>query len=66
MQNGTDALTSMQKCKRQEGLVFRALLHGGSLWRVYQNERLYRWHHKVHKKKRKKKQGANIRGRSCT
>ena len=27
----------------------------GSVVRVYQNERLYRWHRKVHKKKRKKK-----------
>jgi hypothetical protein len=26
----------------------------GSLVRIYQNERLYRWHRKVHKKRRKK------------
>jgi hypothetical protein len=55
LQNGTGALTSMQNCKRQEGLVFRAQLHGGSLWRVYRNEHLYRWYRKVHKKMRKKK-----------
>jgi hypothetical protein len=26
----------------------------GSLVRIYQNERLFRWHRKVHKKKKKK------------
>jgi hypothetical protein len=26
----------------------------GSVVRVYQNERLYRWHRKVHKKRKKK------------
>jgi hypothetical protein len=27
----------------------------GSAVRIYQNERLYRWHRKVHKKRKKKK-----------
>ena len=34
-------------------LTFSALAGGGSLVRVFQNERLYRWHKKAHKKKKK-------------
>jgi hypothetical protein len=35
-------------------LVFSAVAAGGSLYRCYQNERLFRWHLKRHKKKKKK------------
>ena len=35
-------------------LIFAAIAAAGALVRVYQNERLYKWHRKVHKKKKKK------------
>jgi hypothetical protein len=35
-------------------LFFAAIAAVGSLVRVAQNERLYRWHKKTHKKKKKK------------
>ena len=36
-------------------LIFAALAAGGALVRIYQNERLYRWQRKVHKKRKKKR-----------
>jgi hypothetical protein len=35
-------------------LIFSAIAAVGSVVRVAQNERLYRWHRKNHKKKKKK------------
>jgi hypothetical protein len=35
-------------------LIFSGLADGGSLVRIFQNERLYRWHKRVHKKRKKK------------
>jgi hypothetical protein len=35
-------------------LIFSAFAGGGSLVRIFQNERLYRWHKKMHKKRKKK------------
>ena len=36
-------------------LIFAAVAAGGSLYRCYQNERLYRWHKRTHKKRKAKK-----------
>jgi hypothetical protein len=35
-------------------LIFAAIAAAGSVVRVAQNERLYRWHHKAHKQIKKK------------
>jgi hypothetical protein len=36
-------------------LVFAAIAAVGSVWRIYQNERMYALHCKIHKKRRMKK-----------
>jgi hypothetical protein len=36
-------------------LIFAAIAAVGSVVRVYQNERFYKWHRKVYKKRKKKK-----------